>query len=117
MRLPERYKQTIWVSNETYLDSGEFKTPYKIRGLFTPKSDLVDYGGGVQIQGNRDQIKFESKLKGAQEINQNSLLWIKREPNSSKSNATHRVSGRLPTTSGWFITIECESTSVDVPII
>lgn len=119
MRLPERYKQTIYVSNETEFDSGEYTEPYELMGIFTPKGDNITYGGGIAIQGNYDSLKFESSLKGARLITQNSKLWIKRKPLSENfmSDHTHTVVGRESTANGWFITINCKSNNVDVPIV
>lgn len=118
MRLPERYKQTLFIQNETFLGSDVWLEPYKLRGIVTPTNDMLERGG-VSVQGNTDDIKFESGLPGAEIINQNSRIWIRREPdeNVDNTNYTHTVLGRSPTTNGWFITIHCKSSSVDVPIV
>lgn len=119
MRLPERYKQTIYISNETYINSGDFKEPIKVRGIFTPMSDTITYGGGVEIQGNTDEIKFESKHSFIKDITQNSRIWIKRVPDKEVDGEdyTHKVIGRHTTTNSWFVVIQCKSTAIDSPIV
>ena len=118
MRLPERFKQNIYVQNETYKNSGDWLEPFIIRGLVTPINDTLATGG-VSVQGNTDDIKFESTLKNVELITQDSRIWIKSKPDLEVDNAnyTHEVVGRSPTTNGMFITIHCRSASVDVPIL
>lgn len=118
MRLPERYKQTVYIQNEAFEGSGEWLEPYALKGIVTPINDTLAMGG-VTVQGNTDDVKFESGLAGVGLINQNSRIWIRREPdeNVDNTNYTHTVLGRSPTTNGWFITIHCNSALVDVPII
>lgn len=117
MRLPERYKQTIYVSNETFFGSGDFNEPYKLRCLVTPKSDNILYGGGTTTEQNNVELKFESNLKGVELITKNSLIWVKRKPNNKLSNFTHVVVSRDLTTNQWFYTVECRSSTIDIPII
>lgn len=119
MRLPERYKQTIYVSNETYFGSEEYDKPYVLKGIVTPKSDSALYGGGVVTQQNNVELKFESKLEGVKQITQNTRIWIKREPdeNQDYSNYTHVVVSRDTTTHQWFATIECRSATENFPFL
>lgn len=118
MRLPERYKQTIYVSNESSFGSGEYDDPYSLRCIITPKSDGAIYGGGVTIQQNNVELKFESRLKGVELITQNSLIWIKRKPIvEGMDDFTHNVVSRDATTNMWFVSIECKSAKENFPIL
>ena len=119
MRLPERYKQTVYVSNETYFGSGKYDVPYELKGIVTPKGDAMVYGGGVAIQQNNTLLKFEAKLKGVELITQNSFIWIKKVPNiaSELADFTHRVVSRDASTNMWFVSIECKSAQGNFPIL
>lgn len=118
MRLPERYKQLIYIQNETYPASGDWLEPFTLRGLVTPINDTIAIGG-INVQGNTDDVKFESSLNGVELINQNSRIWINRKPDDSvdNTNFTHKVLGRSNTTNGMFITIHCDSASVNNPVL
>lgn len=119
MRLPNRFKRTFHVANETRFSSDEFEEPYKIRGLFIPKGESVIMGGGVTIQGNSDTILFESNLKGVREITQNSKFWINRKPIDIHfgGDNTHFVTGRQATSNRLFIVISLETQGQNMPIL
>lgn len=119
LRLPNRFKQTFYVSNEIIFGSNEYDEPYTIRGLYIPSGETMLLGGGVMIQQNTDTVLFESSLKNVKDITQNSLFWIKREPNDLLfgEDFTHRVIGRQATSNSMFIVISLESVSQDVPVI
>lgn len=119
MRLPERYKQNIYISNETFFGSQSYKEPYLLRGIVSPKGDTTLLGGGVAIQQGNVEIKFESNLKGVEHITQNSLIWIKKKPDHTekKGDFTHVVVSREATTHGWFVVIDCKSAKENFPIV
>ena len=119
MRLPERYKKTFYVTSETYFGSGVFNEPFKMRGLATPKSDYILYGGGITIQQNSIELKFESNVKGIDDITQNSRIWINRTPDPEQfgEDYTHVVKSRDTTTNQWFVTITCDSATGDFPLL
>lgn len=119
MRLPERYKKTIYVSDETSFGSGTFNEPFAMRGLVTPKSDYTVYGGGIAIQQNSIELKFESGLVGIDKFTQNSRVWINKVPNPDVygEDYTHRVISRDATTNQWFVTIECRSAIENFPLL
>ncbi len=119
MRLQERYKQTVYVANETFFGSQEYEEPYPLRFIVTPKSDNVYYAGGTSTEQNNVELKIESKIKGVEKITQNSLIWVRKKPDPLRNNAdnTHKVVSRDATTHGWFVTIECKSTKGDAPIV
>lgn len=119
MKLPKRFMEWIYISNETKFGSEEYEKPYKIKGLFIPKGDRLIDGGGIMIQQNTDKIQFESNTKGVELITQNSKLWVKRVPNEELlgSDYTHNVTARSANTTGSFVTIDCQSTRENVPIL
>lgn len=119
MRLPERFKQTVYVSNETFFGSGEWETPYPMRAIVTPKSDRSVYGGGVVVRQNNIEIKFESNLKDIELITQNSKFWVKRIPNPTQNGGdfTHETISRDLTTNQQFVVIECRSATDNFPLI
>ena len=119
MRMPERYKQTIYVANEDFFGSGEYQEPYPLRCQVSPKVSTVIIGVGIEVQQNNVELKFESNVKGIEKITQNSHFWIKKKPNPIEEGAdfTHTVVGRNSSTHDWFVTIECESATGDFPIV
>ena len=119
MRIPERYKQTVFVSNETFFGSGDYGEPYALRGQVSPKVSTIIVGIGIQVQQNNVEIKFESNVKGIGHITQNSRFWIKKKPDVAEGGAdfTHTIVGRNASTHDWFIVIECESATGDFPIV
>jgi hypothetical protein len=119
VRIPERYKQTVYVANETYFGSGTYGEPYALRGQVSPKVSTIIIGIGIQVQQNNVEIKFENNVKGVEHITQNSRFWIKKKPNELEEGAdfTHTVAGRNASTHDWFVTVECESATGDFPIV
>lgn len=119
MRIPERYKQTIYIANETYYGSGDYEEPYALRCMVSPKSDRVILGGGVSSEMNYVDLQFESRLKGVENITQNSHVWIKRKPDPELEGAdfTHEITGRASTAHDWFVIIEAKNVKGNTPII
>lgn len=119
MRLPERYKQTIYVANETFYGSGVYSDPYPLRCIVSPKSDRLILGGGIRSEMNFVDLQFESTTNGVQEITQNSHIWIKQEPNEELDGAdfTHEVTGRSSTPHDWFVVIEAKNVKGNTPIV
>lgn len=119
MRLPERYKQTIYVAYETFFGSGVYEEPKPLRCIVSPKTDRVFLTGGVTSELNYVDLKFESKLKAAQSITQNTHIWIKKKPDVEAGGAdfTHEVTGRASTAHDWFVIIEAKSVKGNNPIV
>lgn len=117
MRIPNRWKRTVYISNLIPNGQGQYDDPKPIKALFFPKGELSFYGGGVNGQGNTDELHFESKVKLARTITQDTKIWINRKPNANGTDPTHRVKGRSGDLTGGFIVINCESTTVNVPIV
>lgn len=119
MRLPERYKQTIYIAHETYYGSGEYQEPQPMRCIVTPKADRIIIGGGISSELNYVDLKFESRTKGVDLITQNSHVWIKKKPNKDEEGAdfTHEITGRATTTHNWFIIIEAKNVKGNTPIV
>lgn len=119
MRLPERYKQTIYIAHETHYGSGVYGNPEPMRCIVSPKTDRVFLSGGITSELNYVDLKFESRLKAAHLITQNSHIWIKKKPDKELDGAdfTHEVTGRASTAHDWFVIIEAKSVKGNTPIV
>jgi hypothetical protein len=119
MRLPERYKQTIYIANETWYGSDTYDPPFKMRGIVSPKENTLLIGGGVQQEQNSVIIQFESDATNVHTITTNSHVWLRKTPDPSQDGGdfTHAIVSRDTTAHSWYITIEARSVAGNTPII
>ena len=114
--LNKRFQRNVYIANETYFGSGEYKEPKRFKMLVSPMREGINIGGGIETQYNTLELKVESNITGVESINQNSKVWIDRVPDETKQGQDYNfeVIGKRINTTGFITSIGCRSTKVGV---
>lgn len=117
--LPKRFKQDIYISNETFYGSGEYIEPFVLQGIVASKAQNLIVDSGTNITQYNNIVTFEYDVANGKGITDNSHFWIRRIPNEEQNGAdfTHTVRGTDIKPNNQYMEIELRGVAGNTPII
>lgn len=109
MRLLERGKRRVWVSNMG-APPHEYGPPFLVRGALTPIATRVVDATGVRLDRSGLQLAVEAEVVAGLGIGKSSVFWVGREqpPDVGVDSPTHKARSLSMTGDGLFAVVELE---------